>query len=580
MDQIVLLTQRVYRLEQEVARLKGATLETLPQAAGPPEAAPPPFAPPRPGTLPAQAPRPIFGDARVESELVATWFGRIGAVALIIGAAFGFKYGIDRGYIGPAARVIIGILAGFGMIGAGEWSRRRGWDPFAQAVTAAGLATIVLSVWAAYNLYAYLSAPVALAFLFAVTLLGVALALRHDSQALAVLATIGAFLDPLLVGGRSNPGGLYGYALVVDAGVVWVAAARRWPSLDVLAAIASWILFGAGANDASTGVALAYSTAIFGVFSVASIVTEDAEIGEVPWRAVLGAVNGVAYLTAGLALLEDRAAQTQGAFAAFAGAAQVLLGAAVQRIRPDRAAERTSSVLAMVFFTIAVGFQWHGIDASLAWAVEAAILAAGATLLGNQFLRVSSLAVLGVSVVSSVFVQWEFGHEYHPQHVLASRESIVFVVQIASALMITWLLASGEKLWEKQAAAIALVGANALAILWLSFEAFAHYRGTSFDVPFDKRQALQFTLSSIWGLYAAALLAIGIAVRSRLVRLMSISLFGLTIVKMATQDLWTLTTGFRTLGFIGLGAVLLLTSLSYHRFRDLILGDTEPPANH
>jgi uncharacterized membrane protein len=46
-----------------------------------------------------------------------------------------------------------------------------------------------------------------------------------------------------------------------------------------------------------------------------------------------------------------------------------------------------------------------------------------------------------------------------------------------------------------------------------------------------------------------------------------------TIVKMALVDLWTVQTGYRVLGFLGIGVLLLTASLTYHRFRWLVTED-------
>jgi uncharacterized membrane protein len=77
-------------------------------------------------------------------------------------------------------------------------------------------------------------------------------------------------------------------------------------------------------------------------------------------------------------------------------------------------------------------------------------------------------------------------------------------------------------------------------------------------------------------MYATALLAFGIALRAKWARLFAVGLFGLVIVKLVTADVWLLETPLRIAALMGLGLVLLLASLSYHRFRALILGPDDP----
>ena len=81
-----------------------------------------------------------------EARLAGTWFARGGALAMLIGAGFAFKYGIDRGFITEPVRVLIGLLAGLAFVAWGSWARRKGWHTFSQAVTAGGIAICYLSV--------------------------------------------------------------------------------------------------------------------------------------------------------------------------------------------------------------------------------------------------------------------------------------------------------------------------------------------------------------------------------------------------------------------------------------------------
>ena len=112
------------------------------------------------------------------------------------------------------------------------------------------------------------------------------------------------------------------------------------------------------------------------------------------------------------------------------------------------------------------------------------------------------------------------------------------------------------------------VAANALALAWMSAEAIAHYHAVAGGTGW---QPLQFTLSTTWGLYAGALLTVGVVTRQRWARLAALGLFAVTVAKMLLLDLWTLSTGERVLAFIGVGCLLLACSLMYHRFRDMIL---------
>jgi uncharacterized membrane protein len=77
--------------------------------------------------------------------------------------------------------------------------------------------------------------------------------------------------------------------------------------------------------------------------------------------------------------------------------------------------------------------------------------------------------------------------------------------------------------------------------------------------------------------YAGIALAVGVIFRLRGARVFALGVFGLTIAKMVTHDLWMLPTAYRTIGFIGIGVVLLACSLLYHRFREMLSVSRERP---
>ena len=133
-----------------------------------------------------------------------------------IGGEIGPGHAWRRG--SPSGYVLLLLL--------GETTKRRGWAGYAQAVTGGG-ALLSIPVWASFALYGMVSDPVAFALLVGVTTLAAGLALRHDSVALAVLATLGGFLNPIVWGGAVDAAGVYTYTVALDLG------ASHWPPFGV-----------------------------------------------------------------------------------------------------------------------------------------------------------------------------------------------------------------------------------------------------------------------------------------------------------------------------------------------------------
>jgi uncharacterized membrane protein len=80
----------------------------------------------------------------------------------------------------------------------------------------------------------------------------------------------------------------------------------------------------------------------------------------------------------------------------------------------------------------------------------------------------------------------------------------------------------------------------------------------------------QLTLSGVWLFYSAMLMIAGIWRRLQGLRIMAIVLFGITILKIFIYDLSFLERLYRIFSFIGLGAILLLVSYLYQRYKAVI----------
>jgi uncharacterized membrane protein len=131
---------------------------------------------------------------------------------------------------------------------------------------------------------------------------------------------------------------------------------------------------------------------------------------------------------------------------------------------------------------------------------------------------------------------------------------------------------------------VLVAGANVLALLALSAEALGYYavKFSSADLAagarMDSRLAQQLSLSVVWAIYGGAMLAVGIARRSKLLRIMALLLLSLTILKVFLFDLSSLEKLYRIISFIVLGAILLAVSFLYQRYRQQIaelIGDVD-----
>ncbi len=177
-------------------------------------------------------------------ERVAYWGARIDALALLVGASYGFKYAVDNAWIGPSARIACGVLAGLAMLVAAEVTRARTQKTWTQVALGAGISLLFVSAYASHAYYHLLPAAAGFTGVAGVALLGGALAILHRGEPILLLSLLGGFLAPVLLStGQDRPVVLFGYLLLLTT-LAGVAAVRvQFRTTVWLAMTGSAVLF-------------------------------------------------------------------------------------------------------------------------------------------------------------------------------------------------------------------------------------------------------------------------------------------------------------------------------------------------
>lgn len=245
------LEARLRRLEHERLSTASPTLPPESTDASAPSASPPPEAtdgadrpvPPSAAPTPEAEPRrPAWLD-RVLERLWARglqWLTggnsllRVGMLVLFIGLAFLVKYAADQGLLPLHMRLGIVAIVGLGLAIFG-WQQRRVRPQAAWILQGGGLACLYLTLYAAGRLYGLLSLNITLAGMTLLVALTLALALLQNARGLAVTATVGGFLAPILAStGEGSHIALFSYFAVLNLGVLATAIYRAWRELNVL----------------------------------------------------------------------------------------------------------------------------------------------------------------------------------------------------------------------------------------------------------------------------------------------------------------------------------------------------------
>jgi uncharacterized membrane protein len=204
---------------------------------------PPKPAEPEPGFEP-EPPRPSpFADLSFESLVGGKLPIWVGGISLVFAGFFLVRYTIDAGLFGPGARSVTATIFALVMIAVSEFGGRLPKvgasftaDPrLAQSLAGAGVATLYGTLYMAAEIYGLVSVPTAFFLVVVTTAIAFALSLRHGPPT-ALMGLAGGFAAPWVAGmGASNLPTLLLYLAVFVAALFGLAVWRRWLWLLVLA---------------------------------------------------------------------------------------------------------------------------------------------------------------------------------------------------------------------------------------------------------------------------------------------------------------------------------------------------------
>lgn len=205
--------------------------EREPPAPPPPPAAIPP--PPIPG--PPPVPKPAFDWEGLVGVKLFSWAA---GVMLVVAAVYFLRYSIQAGWLTPPIRMAMGLAVGIALLVVCELKAARKYPVTANALDGAAIAILFSTFFASHALWKLVETLPTFVFLFLVAAVAVLLSIRRDSLFIALLGLVGGFSTPYLLStGENRPFGLFGYLLLLNVGLAWVAHKKRWPILTALSVV-------------------------------------------------------------------------------------------------------------------------------------------------------------------------------------------------------------------------------------------------------------------------------------------------------------------------------------------------------
>ena len=330
-----------------------------------------------------------------------------GGLALLIGAILFFSLAVTRGWIGPEARVALGLIAGVALIVLGDRLLPTRNRVVGTVLVAVGIGVWQLALVAGTRLYEVIPLGAALPGMVAAAAVATALAIRANAQVIALYGLGTALAAPLLFGipDAQIP---IAYVMVMVAATAAVALARSWAAPPWLAFVlsmwqfAAWAFPSSGPNPRTAAFWLAGLAALHGLAALGMTLRVPPRFR--PSGPLLLVASGFVYIGLVLALYWRGAAPwlVGGVLAC------VLLGISCQRaatfpaLGAPQAFTRTAFALAILQATITVPLLVDGVAVDWLWAVEALILLWLATHFRERVALVGAAIVFGTAALDAL----------------------------------------------------------------------------------------------------------------------------------------------------------------------------------
>ena len=510
----------------------------------------------------------------LEQRIGGTWFNRIGVVAVILGLAYFLKYSFDNEWIGPTARVLLGLLIGIGMIGLGEKLRKR-YSGYAQGLFGGGSLALFFSIYSGYSFYELISSTTAFILLIFVMIFTVFLSIRHQSLPIGILGIIGGYLTPFLVGSEDpSTWVLVSYLLLLTTGVLIVSIFQKWATFQYLSFFINQLIFaGLWAESRFSGhygdefsPLITFQVIIFVLYlGVATIynIRHNKKANYFDLSLIL--LNAFAFFAWSNELLSTTfLTDYMGYYALFIAFIYILLGRMANRIGTgDKALVYTLFLVSFVMITISIPLQLDGVYIGIAWFAQSVGFMYMAQKLKNIQTVYSSLAVLVLGLMATYLevISLDSNSSF-----FFNQPTLLLILSIISVVLIIYIVKSMERK-ELQDYVLSILTGLLLFLIFISLTVenrhFFSIRNYGYAISPE-----QLSLSALWLIFASVLFVIGLKKQVRYLRYVSLGLFAIVIVKAIFVDLASLETIYKILLFVLLGFVLLAVSYVYQKKKD------------
>jgi len=529
----------------------------------------------------------------IEVAIAANWLLRIGMLTLVLGIAFFLKYSFDRGWIGPLERVLLGAVAGFGMVTAGTLLLRGRYRLTAHGLHGGGIVTLYFTVFAAAVFHSLIPPiPIGFALMIAVTVLAWTISLVFGSPLSAVIGIAGGYLTPVVLpSDQVQFLALFSYLTVLGLGVLGISLRKSWPPLNLLSFVGTYAVATASIVTGYTwhnfGIVIGFLTVFFVLFSTVVFLTARLRSRANLFDVGMLWLNAIFFFALATPLTQEwlRISSTASEWSAlipfgiaifYSACVYVLL---VRRSK-DTVLFHASLSLAAVFTAFAIPLALSHEWVTFTWAVQTLVIVWLAQRLESRLLRTIGWLLAAITVIQFVTLNVGNLRAFHAewQGVLVPDLTAFARRGLALGGAIACFFGAAKILADQAAAEARSVSQRGPELRVFSRILAGAATTMLFLYGTRETEAAVYAffpglesgaVSIFWAIFAVTLIGFGIHKSSWLVRTTGLILFAVVTYKVFIYDLGQLQAVYRFIAFLLLGIVILAGSVLYQRFRSV-----------
>ena len=511
----------------------------------------------------------------------------VGLAVMVIGIGFFLKYSFDHNLIGPWGRVGLGYLFGAACVGAGEFFRRRSLGNFGLYLIGGGLATFYFSAFASYQLYKLTGQSLTFALMTLFTLSSGGLAIKFDKKGLAILGLIGGFVTPLVLGfSQDSHIGLLTYILILNCGILSIAAFKQWILLNYLGYSFTWMLFSSlyfGSYNTDRFVSTLLFTQIFFItYMLAPMLAVFLKHQQAKVTAMMVMLTNalIAFSFSAVLITKHYSLSASGMVATLYAAFFFILAFGLYRISSEsRAAIAWLLFNGALFVQLSVPFFCSQHHITIAWSVLGLLLFFGAIYWKNIRLIAAVGSFILINVLYLLLYNYPSVFKITAPSFIAEKGFYFMLVQrwltilmVFGTLFVAIILL---RRLEQDADPLQMenreqLGGYLRTVFWIGTFLLLHYEIGSFS--HQVLPSARFAcISVLWAVFASVLMILGFRKNLPSARKGAIFVFMITVLKVFFLDMANVSTPFRIISFIILGLLMVSASFLYHKYAQDLL---------